>query len=437
MADILFVDDEQHILNALRRVFRKFNDYVCHFANSPQEALDILSGQHVDVLVSDHQMPQMTGAEFLSRVKEKRPSMVRIMLTGQADLDAVQRAVNSGEVFRFILKPWKDDELRQSVQSAVEYGSLRVENQRLQELTQRQNEELSASNEMLEDQVKARTAQLADALHTAQALNSQLEETLYSSTKALFDLIQLARPDLGAHSRRVADVAVAFGDACGLNARDMKVLEISALLHDCGKLSMPLYIIGKSPDDYSKAEQDIYRTHPALGTEVLKGVSYFGDVSKTILMHHERWDGYGFPDRKSGRAISLEAYIVGLADEYDHLMNRPNTNDEFRYQYACERIAEFADKKFPVKLVQVCLDYAETANDRKTTEDEVEVGLADLAPNVTLSRDIYTMTGSLLVASGATLTIQNIARIRAIAKLDPIAGGIYVTSKAGRQPARV
>jgi putative nucleotidyltransferase with HDIG domain len=434
MADILFVDDEQSILNALKRVFRDFNGHTSHFADSPQSALEVLTTHHIDVLVSDHKMPQMTGAMFLSRVKEKRPDTVRIMLTGQADLDAVQLAVNSGEIFRFILKPWNDDELRQSVRSAVEYGALNVENRRLQELTCRQNEELLTANERLEDQVKLRTQQLADALHTAQALNVQLEDTLYAGTKALFNLIQMARPDLGTHSRRVADAAVAMSRQCGFNERDLKAIEISALLHDCGKLSMPTYIMDKNPKDYSKEEQDLYRIHPIVGIEVLKGISYFNEVCTDIRTHHERYDGSGFPHGERGTAITRRAYIVGLADEYDHLMNRPNADQEFRYQYACERISEFADKQFPNRLVQMCLDYAEKANHRRLSDDEMRVGFADLMPNVTLCRDVYTMTGSLLVARGATLTAQNIARMRAITKLDPIAGDIYVVRRAKRAP---
>ncbi len=436
MADILFVDDERPILSALKRVFRSFGDHTCHFADSPLGALEILSNHRIDVLVTDHKMPQMTGAEFLSRVKEKRPDTVRIMLTGQADLDAVQLAVNSGEIYRFILKPWKDDELRQSVQSAISYGALTVENRRLQELTLRQNEQLQAVNGELENLVKTRTAQLADALHTAQALNGQLEETLHAGTKALFDLIQMARPELGTHCRRVADIAVALGDQFGLGGRAMRSLEITALLHDCGKLSMPSFIIEKNVKDYSREERDLYRTHPAIGMELLRGISFFNEVASGIHRHHERYDGSGFPRGEHGSAVPVAAYLVGLADECDHLLNRPNTNEEFQYQYACERIAGFADKQFPGKLVQICLDYLAAVNDRRVAEDEMKIGLVDLAPNVTLHRDVYTMTGSLLAAKGTTLTAQNIARMRAIAKLDPIAGGIYIARRPQRATAK-
>jgi HD-GYP domain-containing protein (c-di-GMP phosphodiesterase class II) len=254
-----------------------------------------------------------------------------------------------------------------------------------------------------------------------------LEETLFSSSRAFFQVIQMARPDMGAHSRRVADVAVALGRALDFREREMKELEIAALLHDCGKLSLPLYINDKNPADYSREENDLYRTHPLVGTEIFRSISYFDGICTLIRGHHERYDGNGFPDRDRGGDIPTGAYLIGLSDEYDHLMHRLNRNEEFRYQYACERLADASDKSFPAKLVHVCLDYAETANNHQLAADQMKLGLGELIPNMTLCRDIYTMSGSLLMARGATLSGQNIARIRAIARLDPLVGEIYVT----------
>jgi putative nucleotidyltransferase with HDIG domain len=427
MAEVLFVDDEKHILSALQRVFHNFEGHVCHFADSPKEAIEILTSHRISVIVSDHKMPQMTGAEFLARVKEKRPDVVTIMLTGQADFEAVQKAVNSGEIYRFIHKPWQDDELRGCVESALALHTRVQEERHLQEVTQSKNDQLTSTNSQLEEQVAVRTQQLADALYTARALNGVLEETLYSGTKALFQVIQLARPELGVHSRRVADVAVALARVLNLGERETREVEIAALLHDCGKLSMPSYIIDKNPADYSREETDLYRTHPLVGTEIFRSISYFENVCALIQVHHERYDGSGFPHGQRGSSVPLAAYLIGLADEYDHLLNRLNRNTEFRYQFACERLAEASDKAFPAKLVQICLDYAESANSHQSTADQIKLGLCDLIPNMVLCRDIYTISGSLLMARGATLTGQTISRIRAIAKLDPLVGEIYVT----------
>jgi adenylate cyclase len=272
MADILFVDDEQAILSSLQRAFRGFEGYTYHFAASPKEALQIIAEHSITVLVSDHKMPQMVGSEFLARVKEKRPDTIRMLLTGQADLEAVEHAVNSGEIYRFFLKPWKDEELRQAVKQAAEYHKLRLDNIQLLEQTQQQNEQLAALNGQLEDQVQTRTEQLADALYTARALNEQLIEGLYKSMMASSNMIKLARPELGSHSRRVADHCVAVAQILNMKGEDIKELEVAALLHDGGKLSLPTFLIEKHVSDYRREELDLYKLHPAIGTEHLKHV---------------------------------------------------------------------------------------------------------------------------------------------------------------------
>jgi response regulator RpfG family c-di-GMP phosphodiesterase len=436
MAEILFVDDEKHILSALKRVFHEFNGHVCHFADSPKVAIEILTSHRISVIVSDHKMPQMTGAEFLSRVKEKRPDVVTIMLTGQADFEAVQKAVNSGEIYRFILKPWKDQDLRGCVESALAFHARVISERNLQEVTQNQNEQLTSATAQLEDQVATRTQQLSDALHTARAMNSVLEDTLYSSTLALFQVIQLARPDLGAHLRRVADVAVALARAVGLPENTARETEIAALLHDCGKLSMPSYIVNKNPADYSREEDHLYRTHPMVSTEPLRSISYFANVCAFIHAHHERFDGSGFPNRESGSSIPTSAYLLGLADEYDHLTSGLNSNQELKHQIACERLAQKSDKEFPAPLVHACLDFAKTERNRQASEDQMTLGVAGLIPHLVLRKDVYTISGSLLMARGAILTGQSITRIRAIAKMDPIMGDIHVVRIRERSASR-
>ncbi|MEW6052077.1 MAG: HD domain-containing phosphohydrolase [Candidatus Zixiibacteriota bacterium] len=432
MAEVLFVDDEQSILAALKRAFRGFENYEYHFAASPLEALEVMSQHSITVLVSDHKMPQMTGAEFLARVKEKRPDTVRIFLTGQADLEAVQKAVNSGEIYRFFVKPWKDDELRTAVRQAVEFHGLTTENRRLQELTKSQNEELTKLNDQLDHQIQLRTKQLADALFTARSLNEQLAQGMHAGTKALFSMIQLARPELGSHSRRVADHCLAVGEALGYKGEELRQLEIAALLHDSGKLGLPPFIVEKHISDYCKEEHDLYRTHPFIGSEYLKGVPQYEQVCEIILDHHERSDGSGFPRNLKGGQITSEALLIGILDEYDHLVNRPQHNQEFNYQYTCQHLAEYADRQYPGRIVQAVLDYAARVNDRLLSSDEMRISLVELSPNLMLARDVYSMSGSLLLAAGATLTAQSIARLRAIAKLDPLAGEIAVFKKDRR-----
>ncbi len=114
---LLFVDDEQRVLNSMRIMFRRQFDLF--LASHGAEALDIVRDKDIDVIVADHRMPKMTGVEVLSRVRAMSPRTVRILLTGYADLDAVEGSINDSEVFRFLTKPCAPQQLRETIELAA------------------------------------------------------------------------------------------------------------------------------------------------------------------------------------------------------------------------------------------------------------------------------------------------------------------------------
>jgi len=134
---LLFVDDEDNVLNALRRIFIDEN-YTILTANSAQKALDIFEREKIHLIVSDHRMPGMTGAELLKIVREKHPETIRIMLTGYADVNSIMGAVKDGAVYKFITKPWNDEDLRLTVSLALQQYMLMTENRKLKELARQQ-----------------------------------------------------------------------------------------------------------------------------------------------------------------------------------------------------------------------------------------------------------------------------------------------------------
>jgi len=139
---ILFVDDEPNVLKAMRRIFRQEN-YQLLTAESGTEALKLIEqNQPVHVVVSDHRMPAMTGTDLLKQVKAKYPQTIRIMLTGYADTDAVMGAINEGAVYKFITKPWNDDDLRLTVSLAIEQYDLIRENTSLKKQAASQKKEI-------------------------------------------------------------------------------------------------------------------------------------------------------------------------------------------------------------------------------------------------------------------------------------------------------
>jgi DNA-binding NtrC family response regulator len=110
-ARILFIDDDELILSALRRTMRK-EPFACFFTSDPEMAMQIVKAEKIDIVVSDHSMPGMTGIEFFALLVRLHKNVMRVMMTGQADRATTVRAINDGQVHRFLDKPWNDDELK-------------------------------------------------------------------------------------------------------------------------------------------------------------------------------------------------------------------------------------------------------------------------------------------------------------------------------------
>ena len=129
-ASLLFVDDERNILSSMKRLFRPLG-YHIHLASSGAEGLEILEREDIDLIVSDMRMPEMNGAEFLERAAQQWPNAMRILLTGYSDLGSTVAAVNKGKIYRYVSKPWEDQELVLAVQHALERKNLEDEKKRL------------------------------------------------------------------------------------------------------------------------------------------------------------------------------------------------------------------------------------------------------------------------------------------------------------------
>ena len=167
---VLFVDDEEHILNSLRRLLRK-EPYSFYRATSGDEGLRVLSeNPHIQMVVSDQRMPGMCGTEFLARVKANFPDTIRIVLSGYAEAHSVMDAINQGEVYRFIAKPWDDESLKTTFRQCLQHHDIVLENRRLTEQTIQQMDQLRNLNHLLELSVEERTR----SLHLSQEILDNL-----------------------------------------------------------------------------------------------------------------------------------------------------------------------------------------------------------------------------------------------------------------------
>jgi len=141
---VLYIDDEINNLNSFKAAFRRdFNIYV---AQSAKEGRRILEEHEIGVIITDQRMPVMTGIEFLESILNVYPDTIRILLTGFSDMNAVMDAINRGQVYKYLVKPWQNDELRLYIQNALEIYHLRLENKDLAKQLKQANLELERLN---------------------------------------------------------------------------------------------------------------------------------------------------------------------------------------------------------------------------------------------------------------------------------------------------
>lgn len=137
---VLYVDDEEHNLKSFKASFRR--DFEIHLALSGKEGLEILKEKDINVILTDQRMPEMTGIQFLIEADKVNPEPIRILVTGYSDINAVIDSINKGEIYRYISKPWKEEELKQTILSAFEVYDLRRQNKNLIGKLERANDQL-------------------------------------------------------------------------------------------------------------------------------------------------------------------------------------------------------------------------------------------------------------------------------------------------------
>ncbi len=304
---VLFVDDEVIILKTLARLFRSepLNVFT---AGSAKEALDIMERESVQVVVSDQQMPETTGVFLLAEVRENHPDVIRIMLTGYTEMHVAVNAINQGEVYRLMTKPWNDDEMRAMIRQAIDTYDMRREIDRLNRVTHKQNRVLEEMNRNLEQKVQERTREV-------QVKHQELRTAYVSTVRALAEAIDAKDAYTRGHSERVAIYASRIARELGSRRQFIERIYLAGLLHDIGKIGVPDAIITK-PGRLTPEEYEAMKTHPEIGARILEPVSFLADVVPCVRHHHEWFDGSdkGYPDRLRGLQIPYASRIILVAD---------------------------------------------------------------------------------------------------------------------------
>jgi len=396
-ARILCVDDEPMILSALKRVFRPLG-YTLFTANSGQEGLELLEKETVELVISDMRMPEMDGAQFLEQVFKRWPDTKRILLTGYADAGATIAAINQGKIWRYVAKPWDENELLLTVSQALAHRQLMQENARLFELTQAQNAELKELNASLEAKVAERTEKLRETLTSLESAHRELKLSFLAMVQVLTNLFELHSRRLAGHSRRVADTARQLAKALGADEAETQSILLAALLHDIGKFGQPEHMLGKSFQAMTPEERTIEMHHPQRGQMVLMGINQLQGAATLVRHHHERFDGNGFPDHLAGLAIPLGARVIAVANDFDSLQMGTLVSRALKPAEARAFILENRGKRYDPSVVDAFL--AQVADRIPEEIQELPTRPSSLKPGMVLMRDLSHPDGYLLLAKG-------------------------------------
>ena len=360
---VLFLDDEPNILKAIQRLLRNEPMRVLT-ATDPNEALDILRETPTQVVVTDQRMPSMSGVDFLSAVRDQHADVVRIMLTGYTEMNIAVEAINKGEIYRLITKPWNDDELRATLRQAFDHHDLKTEIKRLNTVAREQNFKLQDMNRNLEGKVRQRTKQLA-------LKNQELSTAYIQTIRALAEAIDAKDHYTRGHSERVAVYASRMARRMNMRKELVERVYFSGLLHDVGKIGIPDAIITK-PSRLSKEEYLEMQKHPEIGAKILEPVQFLKHIIPCVRHHHEWFDGSssGYPMRLAGDQIPQPSRVIVVADTVEAMTSDRPYRKALPLEVVVRELHKYSGTQFDPKCVEACLSLLEDEGDAFIARDQ-------------------------------------------------------------------
>jgi len=410
---ILCVDDEPNILSSLRRLFRT-KGFQVRIAEGGKAGLTLLETETVDLVISDMRMPEMDGAQFLEQVRSRWPDTVRLLLTGYSDITSVIEAINRGEIYRYITKPWDDNDIVLIVRQALERKALELEKKRLEALSIRQNEELKALNASLEAKVEARTAQLSVANDSLQSANEKLKTSFVTSIKVFSTLIEMRGGNLSGHSRRVADLSRRIAQKLQLDSKQVQEIFVAGLLHEIGKVGFADELLSTPVAMMKPPQMDAYRMHAVQAEQLLLPLQDLRGASEIISAQFERFDGTGFPERLAEDKIPIGARILTLASDFDNMQIGTLTQRHLTPEEARIIIVHSSCKRYDPNVVTAFVEVLGGASREEAEKErisEMAVIARDLQVGMVLSRDLITPNGLLMLSADHVLDARIISRI--------------------------
>src|SRR6266571_2252988 len=301
---VLVVDDEASARNVLALVLAQIG-HRCEKAANGEEALRILEEKQTDVVISDLQMPGISGMELLAKVRQLYPHLVFLVVTGTDDIQVGIRAMQEG-ADDYLVKPFQVDASVVSTSLARALHKKRLE------------QEVENYRRHLEEMVAEQTQQLREALREVER---SYEHTL---------------------------------EAMGGLEHELKNIAMGAWLHDIGKLAIPDAILLK-PGSLTDEERQVMQRHVQIGYDLVKGIPFLSNAAEIILGHHERCDGSGYPRGLKAEEIPVGARIFAVADTFDAMTSDRPYRRALPFAASREVIERGAGKQYDAHVARVFL----------------------------------------------------------------------------------
>jgi|WetSurMetagenome_2_1015567.scaffolds.fasta_scaffold38932_2 putative two-component system response regulator len=339
--NVMVLDDEKPIQRTLGRLL-KFNGYPYSLASDTNEARSILKMQDIALILCDVNLPGESGMEFIKHVSNEYPETAIIMVTGSDDTELAEAALDMG-AYGYVIKPFRSNELMINIYNALRRRTLEI------------NTHANIVN--MEKMISERTSELQTAME-------KLEKTLNGVIHAISMIVETRSPDSAGHQQRVSDLATDICKEMGLPHDRTEGIRMAALIHDLGKIAVPVDILNK-PGSLTETEFDLMKIHPQAAFDILKGIDFPWPLSKIVLQHHEKLDGSGYPHKLRGTMeIILEARILAVADVFEAMASR-NYNPALGKEKAVAELIQGRGTSYDADVVDACMKVISTGKYNK------------------------------------------------------------------------